>query len=275
MPGDRGLIQDVRPASAEVTGQQRELFAFDAFEYEDPNKNNPAKITVKEGWKLNLQRAVIGDTDLSTEGGFLNLDLLDVNEIFAQDITATGTITGATIIGGAITGGTITGSTITGGTITGNTSISIGPFNINNQGIITNLRFGAASLWSNKNYTISSVPTQDFDGTSGIGIEGFGEWVRFSELTGQEPNVIGNPSNFFADKIAIGRDINGSYANSELFVQNIIGRGGVGITLKARGEAATPKMIMEINTLDIKVLRTNGTTVVNITDSGITGAVFN
>ncbi len=259
MPGDRGLIQDVRPASAEVTGQQRELFAFDAFEYEDPNKNDPAKITVKEGWKLNLQRAVIGDTDLSS-GGFLNINLLDVNEIFAQDITATGTITGATIIGG---------------TITGNTSISIGPFNINNQGIITNLRFGAASLWSNKNYTISSVPTQDFDGTSGIGIEGFGEWVRFSELTGQEPNVIGNPSNFFADKIAIGRDINGSYANSELFVQNIIGRGGVGIKLKARDEGTTPKMIMEINTLDIRVLRTNGTPVATITDSGIFGAVFN
>jgi len=92
MPGDRGLIQDVRPASAEVTGQQRELFAFDAFEYEDPNKNDPAKITVKEGWKLNLQRAVIGDNDLSTEGGFLNLDLLDVNEIFAQEITVTGSI---------------------------------------------------------------------------------------------------------------------------------------------------------------------------------------
>ena len=117
MPGDKGLIQDVRPASAEVTGQQRELFAFDAFEYEDPNKNNPAKITVKEGWKLNLQRAVIGDTDLSVDGSFLNVDLIeagainaskiDVTDLFAQDITATGTITGATIIGGNITGGEI------------------------------------------------------------------------------------------------------------------------------------------------------------------------
>ena len=46
-------------------------------------------------------------------------DRIDVNGIFAKDITATGTIMGATLRGGTIDGVTITGVTITGGTITG------------------------------------------------------------------------------------------------------------------------------------------------------------
>ena len=46
--------------------------------------------------------------------GILSTDRLDINSIFAQEITATGTITGATLKGGTITGGTITGSLVYG-----------------------------------------------------------------------------------------------------------------------------------------------------------------
>ena len=46
-------------------------------------------------------------------------DRIDVNGIFAKDITATGTIMGATLKGGTIDGGTITGGTITGSLIYG------------------------------------------------------------------------------------------------------------------------------------------------------------
>lgn len=46
--------------------------------------------------------------------GIISTDRLDINSIFAQEITATGTITGATLKGGTITGGTITGSLVYG-----------------------------------------------------------------------------------------------------------------------------------------------------------------
>lgn len=49
----------------------------------------------------------------------ISADRLDVNGIFAKDITATGTIMGATLKGGTIDGGTITGGTITGSLIYG------------------------------------------------------------------------------------------------------------------------------------------------------------
>ena len=46
---------------------------------------------------------------------------IDVDDLFAQDITATGTITGATLSGGTITGGSISGGSIDGATVTGGT----------------------------------------------------------------------------------------------------------------------------------------------------------
>lgn len=49
----------------------------------------------------------------------ITADRIDVNGIFAQDITASGTITGAVLKGGTIDGGTITGGTITGSLIYG------------------------------------------------------------------------------------------------------------------------------------------------------------
>ncbi len=49
----------------------------------------------------------------------ITADRIDVNGIFAKDITATGTIMGATLKGGTIDGGTITGGTITGSLIYG------------------------------------------------------------------------------------------------------------------------------------------------------------
>ncbi|MCC8129421.1 MAG: hypothetical protein LIO51_05730, partial [Clostridiales bacterium] len=47
----------------------------------------------------------------------ITADRINVTDLFAQDITATGSITGVTIKGGSITGGSITGGSITGGTI--------------------------------------------------------------------------------------------------------------------------------------------------------------
>lgn len=49
----------------------------------------------------------------------ITADRIDVNGIFAKDITATGTIMGATLKGGTIDGGTITGGTITGSLVYG------------------------------------------------------------------------------------------------------------------------------------------------------------
>lgn len=49
----------------------------------------------------------------------ITADRIDVNGIFAKDITATGTIMGATLKGGTIDGGTITGGTIKGSLVYG------------------------------------------------------------------------------------------------------------------------------------------------------------
>ena len=285
MPGDKGLIQDVRPASAEITGQQRELFAFDAFEYEDPNKNDPAKITVKEGWKLNLQRAVIGDTDLSVDGSFLNVDLIeagainaskiDVTDLFAQDITATGTITGVTIIGG---------------NITGTSSISIGPFVVTNDGAIQNIRFRNTDnlLFDNKTYAISATEVEEWQSSPtsetiklGTGIEEPGStWVRFNELANID-SISGTPANFFADNIAVGR-IN---QDSWLRVSQITGRSGSGtggalIIRPARNGLSPPNTNEEIYTFfgTLGPQWINGgtdQTVAFVNTFGLVGAVFN
>lgn len=44
-----------------------------------------------------VEKAKLGDTLI--EGGYIKTELLDVNDIFAQNITATGTITGGTLVG--------------------------------------------------------------------------------------------------------------------------------------------------------------------------------
>lgn len=58
----------------------------------------------------------------------ITADRIDVNGIFAKDITATGTIMGATLKGGTIEGGTITGGTITGSLVRGADYSTFGNF---------------------------------------------------------------------------------------------------------------------------------------------------
>ncbi|MCD7733671.1 MAG: H-type lectin domain-containing protein [Clostridiales bacterium] len=53
-------------------------------------------------------------------------DRINVTDLFAQDITATGTITGAALVGGSITGTTITGSSLTSTSDDGEINISYG-----------------------------------------------------------------------------------------------------------------------------------------------------
>ena len=67
---------------------------------------------------INLVGAVTADC-IAT--GAVTAAKIDVDDLFAQDITATGTITGATLSGGTITGGSISGGSIDGATVTGGT----------------------------------------------------------------------------------------------------------------------------------------------------------
>ncbi|MCD8047308.1 MAG: hypothetical protein LUD80_01795 [Clostridiales bacterium] len=53
-------------------------------------------------------------------------DRINVTDLFAQDITATGTITGVALVGGSITGTTITGSSLTSTSDDGEINISYG-----------------------------------------------------------------------------------------------------------------------------------------------------
>lgn len=67
---------------------------------------------------INLVGAVTADC-IAT--GAVTAAKIDVDDLFAQNITATGTITGATLSGGTITGGSISGGSIDGATVTGGT----------------------------------------------------------------------------------------------------------------------------------------------------------
>ena len=84
--GDRGLIQNVRPASAEITGQQRELYAFDAFAYSTPEIKIGGEVTtqylvgLKSPWQFDfggitqeeLKESVNDKVDSSEVGGILD-----------------------------------------------------------------------------------------------------------------------------------------------------------------------------------------------------------
>ena len=80
---------------------------------------NQSANTVKiQAAHINLVGAVTADC-IAT--GAVTAAKIDVDDLFAQDITATGTISGVTISGGTISGGTITGGSISGGSIDGAT----------------------------------------------------------------------------------------------------------------------------------------------------------
>ena len=80
---------------------------------------NQSANTVKiQAAHINLIGAVTADC-IAT--GAVTAAKIDVDDLFAQDITATGTITGATLSGGTITGGSISGGSIDGATVTGGT----------------------------------------------------------------------------------------------------------------------------------------------------------
>lgn len=80
---------------------------------------NQSADTVKiQAAHINLIGAVTADC-IAT--GAVTAAKIDVDDLFAQNITATGTITGATLSGGTITGGSISGGSIDGATVTGGT----------------------------------------------------------------------------------------------------------------------------------------------------------
>lgn len=98
----KGLIADVRPGSVDITGQQRELYPFDAFEYSSSLTGEENVLYLKSGWELDVTRGTVDGIDLLTEANYLNVDLIeaeaidaskiDVNALFAENITVTGSI---------------------------------------------------------------------------------------------------------------------------------------------------------------------------------------
>ena len=88
---------------------------------------SPEAVTI-QARKINLQGAVTADC-IAT--GAVTADKIDVEDLFAQDIEATGTITGATLVGTQIQGGAISGSSIT--TNEGN----IGGWDISEEGLLS------------------------------------------------------------------------------------------------------------------------------------------
>lgn len=109
---------------------------------------NQSANTVKiQAAHINLVGAVTADC-IAT--GAVTAAKIDVDDLFAQDITATGTITGATISGGYISGGTVYGASVQGGTISGSRIESntgkIGGWNLSSSGFTSD--DGAISLLS-------------------------------------------------------------------------------------------------------------------------------
>lgn len=157
----KGLLADVRPGAVDITGQQRELFPFDAFEYTSEALTGGASILgFKDGWKLELSSSVVGETTVF-EAGKLNIALIEVENLFADGVTLAGTgyiqssnyVAGTSgfkinaaaglidivdgTFSGTVTAATIEASSISGTTITGTSSISIGGFNVDSAGNAT------------------------------------------------------------------------------------------------------------------------------------------
>lgn len=87
----KGLIQDVRPGGVEVTGQQRELFPFDAFKYSSGLTGADDVITLEDGWSLDGG---------ALEPDSVTSDSIDVESLFAEDIELTGSITSSNYVEG-------------------------------------------------------------------------------------------------------------------------------------------------------------------------------
>ena len=93
----KGLIADVRPGAVDITGQQRELYPFDAFEYSSSLLGDENVLFLKAGWQLDITKGTLSGTPVTgtpvTEDAVhINTEVLNLPEIFATDIEITGTI---------------------------------------------------------------------------------------------------------------------------------------------------------------------------------------
>ena len=96
---------------------------------------------------------------------------INLTDVFAQNITASGTITGATLSGSTISGGTITGVTLNGSEINGGT-ISGAVIQAESSGIITRLSSGGLGFFDNNGNQFGRIYGFESSTLSGITILG-------------------------------------------------------------------------------------------------------
>lgn len=223
MNESKGLLADVRPGAVDVTGQQRELFPFDAFEYSSSLTGAADVLKLKSGWTLDVTQGVLAEKPLTTDNEFLNVDLLkagsitadkiNVTDLFAQDITATGTITGVTLEGGSISiGGGTFSVTDVGHMTAADVAITGGSIDIEgtstgveiNEGSIRLYRnSGVGESWLNQNQFSSDaeliVGDSASDTTGGGGVR-----ARYYVITSGN---IPKPQLIFENSITTGADV--------------------------------------------------------------------
>lgn len=60
---DKGLRAKTRPSNLDVRGQQRELFPFDAFEYQSPDESDSPFVRLKQPWVFGIdQSGIVGNS---------------------------------------------------------------------------------------------------------------------------------------------------------------------------------------------------------------------
>lgn len=145
------LLEDVRPGSSEVTGQQRELFPFDAFKYTSELSGAENVVSLEDGWELDggslknesveteaVAAEAITSDKIAVEA--VTADKIDVASLFAEDITITGSISSSNYSAG-VAGFKIDGPAgsidIVDGTFSGSIDIGGGAFSVTSAGEVT------------------------------------------------------------------------------------------------------------------------------------------
>lgn len=97
---DKGLRAKTRPSNLDVRGQQRELFPFDAFEYESPDQSSSPFVRLKQPWVFGVDTSGIignsidGTRRLLLKAGEIVFQRWDPDNLVWEDVSKLGSTQG-------------------------------------------------------------------------------------------------------------------------------------------------------------------------------------
>lgn len=100
---DKGLRAKTRPSNLDVRGQQRELFPFDAFEYQSPDESDSPFVRLKKPWVFGIDQSGIignsldGNRRLLLEGGEITFQKWNPETLSWEDSSWVGSTIGGVL----------------------------------------------------------------------------------------------------------------------------------------------------------------------------------